>query len=256
MADYNSGLPVRTEADGTDERLHAKIVDGANPSQMATVDTDLNLHVELHGNDPTGADQVVRTSEIGALTPDGIYDATNNTIPGNLATIVHERAITPGAPQSTIRATGINSSVNTDVWAQDVAIRDENGNPFSASNPLPTTSVDSEGLEVNNFDQSGAPVAANGTSNHDYTVTALKTLKLSHIYASGSGKIKIEVQVEGPAATFTTKFVSFNSTAKPDIDIWINENIAIAAGLKVRVIRTNKDNQSQDLYSTICGHEI
>lgn len=256
MADYNSGLPVRTEADGTDERLHVKIVDGTTPAQRATVDTDGNVHIEVHGDDPAGTDRILRLSEEGALTPDGIYDVALNTKPGNLATIVHARAISPGAPQSTIRATGIQSSVNTDVWAQDVAIRDESGNPFSASNPLPVTSVDSEGTEVNNYDVSGAQVAANGTSNHDYTVTAATTLKLSQIWATASGKMKIEVQVEGPAATFTTKFVGFNSTANPNIEMPINEHISVAAGLKVRVIRTNKDQQPQDLYSTICGHEI
>ena len=29
MADYDSGLPVRSEADGTDERVQVKIVDKA-----------------------------------------------------------------------------------------------------------------------------------------------------------------------------------------------------------------------------------
>jgi hypothetical protein len=256
MSDIPSGMPVRTEADGTDERLHAKLVDGAVPAQMMTVDTDLNAHVETHGNDPAGVDRVIRTSELGALTPDGVYDAADNTKPGNLALIVHERNAAPGDAQSTIRATGINSSVNTGVWAQDVAIRDENGNPFTAANPLPVTNVDSEGTEVNDYNTASLAAAASG--NHDYTVTALMTLKLSAIWGSASGKLKIEVQIETAAAsgTFVTRFVGFNSTANPNIDLPIKENISVVAGARVRVIRTNLDNQPQSVYTTISGHEI
>lgn len=257
MSDYNSGLPVRTEADGTDERLHAKIVDGVTPSQRMTVDTDLNAHVEMHGNDPASVDRVVRLSEIGALTPDGLYDVANNTKPGNLGMIASSRNVAPGDTTQTQRLTAKTGTVDTDVRALDVSLHDEDGNKFSASNPLPVTSVDSEGTEVNDYNTVAA-VAANATSNHDYTVTALKTLKLSQIWAAASGKLKIEVQVETGVATgvFTTRFVGFNSTANTNIRIPVNENIAVAAGVRVRVIRTNKDNQPQDVYSTISGHEI
>jgi hypothetical protein len=258
MADYNSGLPIRSEADGLDERVHVKIVDGTNPAvNQVTVDSDKNLHVEIHGNDPAGVDRVVRTSELGALTPDGVYDASNNTKPGNSAIIVHSRAVSPGDAQSVIRATGINSTVNTDVWAQDVAIRDEQGNPFSASNPLPVTLVDSEGDEINDYKAAPA-IIKDATDNHDYTVTALKTLKLQQIEASASGKMKMEVKVETGVATnvFTTKWVMFNSTANPNLSLWIKEQLTVAAGVRVRVTLKNLDNQPQDLYSTISGHEI
>ena len=49
MADYDSGLPIRSEADGTDERVQVKIVDKTNPdTQQATVDTDDNLKVGVY----------------------------------------------------------------------------------------------------------------------------------------------------------------------------------------------------------------
>lgn len=252
--DYNSSLPVRTEADGTDERLHVKIVDGTTPSQRATVDTDNNVHVEIHGNDPVGTDRVVRLSQLGALTPDGVYSATNNTKPGNTGLTASTRAATPDDTTQTQRITSITNSTKR---LLDVAMHDEDGNVFSASNPLPVTSVDSEGTEVNNY-QTNGNIAINASSNHDYTVTALKTLKLSQVWVSASGKAKAEVQVETGVATgvFTTIFVAFNSTANTNMQIPINENIAVAAGVRVRVIRTNKDNQAQDLYSTISGHEV
>jgi hypothetical protein len=255
MSDYNSGLPIRSEADGTDERLHVKIVDGSNPAvNQVTVDSDKNLHVEIHGNDPAAVDRVVRTSEEGALTPDGVYDVAGNTKPGNSGIIASERNATPSHATQTQRITSVTNGTKR---LLDISLHDEDGNVFSASNPLPITSVDSEGVEVNNFLPS-ADVAAGGIENHDYTVTAAKTLKLSQIWASASGKMKIEVQIEdGVAAnTFTTKFVGFNSTANPNIEIVVKENITVAAGVRVRVIRTNKEMQPQDLYTTISGHEI
>lgn len=256
MADFNSSLPIRTEADGADARLHVKIVDGTTTAvnQMA-VDSDKNAHVEIHGNDPAGTDRVVRLSELGALTPDGLYNVTSNTKPGNVGIIAHTRSATPGDATQNLRVTAIAGSANR--VAQDVAITDEDGVPFSPANPLPVTWVDSEGAEVNNF-LAGANIAAGATSNHDYTVTAAKTLKLSQIVASASGKLKVEIQVETAAAagTYNTVFVGFNSTSNPNIVVPVNENITVAAGVKVRIIRTNKDLASQDVYSTICGHEI
>lgn len=258
MPDFNSSLPVRSEADGVDARVQVKVVDATNPgTQQMIVDTDSNAHVESHGNDPAGVDRVLRLSELGALTPDGVYDVADNTKPGNVGMIAHTRAATPGDAEQNIRVTGINSSVDADVWAQDVAIRDEQGNPFTPANPFPVTVVDSEGSEVNNYNTAAA-LAAAGSSNHDYTVTAATTLKLSQVWASASAKLKIQVQVETGVASgvFNTVFVGFNSTATPNIEVPIKENISVAAGVKVRVIRTNLDNQPQDVYSTISGHEI
>lgn len=255
MSDYNSGLPVRSEADGVDEKVIVKITDGqmGGTNQM-TVDSDQNAHVEIHGNDPAGVDRVVRTSELGALTPDGVYSASDNTKPGNSGLIASVRDAAPSDTTQTQRVTAVTNGTKR---LLDVSIHDENGAPFSASNPLPVTSVDSEGTEVNNYDTSAA-IAAGASDNHDYTVTAATTLKLYQIWASASGKMKIEVQVETGVATdvWTTRFVAFNSTANPNIEIVIRENITVAAGVRVRVIRTNKDNQAQDVYSTISGHEI
>lgn len=251
MADYNSGLPVRTEADGTDERLHAKIVDGTTPSQRMIVDTDGNAHAEMHGNDPTATDRVVRTSELGALTPDGVYHATNNTKPGNSGLIASTRDAAPSDTTQTQRITSVTSST---VRALDVSMRDGIGNAFSATNPLHVTITDVAGNEINDYNT--ATVAAGATNNHDYTAAA--TFKLSQIWAAASGKMKIIVSVETGVATgvFTPRFVGFNSTANPNIEIPIHEFITVLTGVRVRVARTNLDNQSQDLYSTISGHEI
>lgn len=132
------------------------------------------------------------------------------------------------------------------------------GANVSALNPIPVVfSSDPSGTEINDYNTVVA-VAANGTSNHDYTVTVAKTFILTQIIASGSGKMKIEVQIETAAGsgTFNTKYVLFNSTANPNINEEFKSPIQVVAGARVRIIRTNKDNQAQDLYSTISGEEV
>lgn len=253
--DYNSGLPIRSESDGADEKVIVKITDGVPGSvNQMSVDSDKNAHVEVHGNDPAGLDRVLRVSEIGALTPDGVFNATNNTKPGNLGLVASSRSLTLGDATQTERLTSIANGTKK---LLDISIHDENGEAFSASNPLPVTNVDSEGTEVNNFNTS-VNVVAGASANHDYTVTALTTLKLTSIWASASGKMRVQVQVETGIASgvFNTIFVGFNSTASPNIEISIKEAITVTAGVRVRVIKMNNDKQSQDLYTTISGHEI
>ena len=113
------------------------------------------------------------------------------------------------------------------------------------------------GTPINNYN-TVASVAGGATSNHDYTVTAAKTLSLNQIEAAGSGKMKIEVQVETGVASgvFNTRWVQFNSTANTNMSIHIENPISVAAGVRVRVIRTNKEGSTQDVYSTISGYEL
>ncbi len=258
MSDYNSSLPVRTQADGSDERLHVKVVDGTNPAvNQMTVDSDKNAHIEVHGNDAASTDRVLILSEEGRIVPRGDYHAAQNSKPGSVATILHSRQSSPTEVHQTFRPSGIAGSDGDNARCLDVAIRDEDGNKFTASNPLPVTFVDSEGAEINDYSTS-ANVAAAASSNHDYAVTSGKTLKLAQINCSASGKAKFEIQVESGVATgtFSTKFVLFNSTSMPSVSLVVREFISISAGVRVRVIRTNKDNQAQDVYSTISGHEI
>lgn len=127
----------------------------------------------------------------------------------------------------------------------------------SASNPLSVT-IESTvlGTAVNDYKDASA-IGAGSSDNHDYTVTAGKTLTLKQIVAAGSGKAKMEVEIETGVATgvFTSKFVQFNSTADTNMQITLQAPISVAAGVRVRVVMSNRDLLSQDLYSTICGSE-
>lgn len=257
MADYDSGLPIRSEADGADERVQVKIVDRSNPdTQQMTVDTDNNAHVEVHGNDPAGVDRVIRTSEQGSTEIDGVYDASNNTEPSNVGLIAQQRNATPGDSLQTERLTSVEDSGGT-VRALDIALHDEDGEPYTANNPMPVAISEFEGDEVCDYKTSSS-VASDASVTHDYTVTAAKTFVGQRVWASGSGKMKVEVQLEdAPAAgTYTTIFVGFNSTANPNVNIFLDKICGKqVAGAIVRLVLTNRDNQPQDLYSTLVGTE-
>ena len=151
----------------------------------------------------------------------------------------------------------LTSVTSGGVTALDVSMHDAAGNAFSTSNPLPVTfSDDLQGVEVNHY--ATDTIAAAGTSNHLYTVTALKTLLLKQVWVSGSGKLKASVQVETGVATgvYDTYFVGFNSTADANIQFEFKSPIHVADGVRVRVVILGRDNQGQDVYSTICGNEI
>lgn len=256
MADKDTALPVRSQADGTDERLHCKIVDGvADPAINRTqVDEDYNLHVEIHGNAPgvTAVDHVIRTSELGAITPDGVYHSADNTKPGNSGVITSTRAITPDDSTQSFRVTGVKGTVpDGAVHAMDVALHDEAGNAYGVTNPLPVVVSEVEGgTPVQVFQASAVPLAVSGVENHDYPVTAAKTMKFWQVLASASGKIKVEVFVNA-----VLKATYFNSTANTNVETTWKVPFTAAAAQVVRVRITNRDNQPMDVYSTIIGVE-
>ena len=122
MADAGRPLSVRTEADGTSEYLRTRVADATNNSQLQTVDANGNAHVQPNGNNPASSPVTLKLSERGYSNADGIYDATNNTIPSTQANVVAVRNATPGSAQETIRQTGVNGSTETTVWAADVSL--------------------------------------------------------------------------------------------------------------------------------------
>jgi len=258
MSDKKFGQPIRTEADGTDSRVHTKIVDFTSPAgvdKQAEVSEKL-VHVRAFGQDPANTKVQLKLSEQGHVNPQGDYDASTNTVPASSGLVAHDRTATPGLSHQNKRITGVTNST---VHALDVAIRDEDGTPYSLANPLPVQQVGAtEGDEINNYDTS-VDVASDAADNHDYTVTALKTLILKSVSCSTSGRARFEVQIEtAPSSgTFTTREVKFGTASNPNAEFdFSHAPISVPAGAIVRVIRTNTDNQAQDVYSTIKGIEV
>lgn len=171
----------------------------------------------------------------------------------------------------TLRVVANQGAANATPWNENIA--QIAGAAPAATNPLPTRLTDGTsfystanplpvkfaigGTAINDYKDATA-VASGASDNHDYTVTAAKTLSLSQIEAAGSGKAKMTVAIETGVATgvFNTVFVQFNSTAETNMSIKLSDPISVAAGVRVRVTMSNRDLLSQDLYSTISGSEL
>jgi hypothetical protein len=233
MSDVNSSLPVRTEAAGD---VAVKIVDSTVTSQQLKVNSDGSIDTNILGTVPVSA--------------------TNLDI-RDLSASQDNVAISDGTDTLAINGDG---SINATVTATDLDIRDlshtqdsvkvGDGTDLLAVNADGSINVKivdgSPGTAINDYNTVAA-VAGGATSTHTYTAVA--DFNLTQIEATGSGKMKIEVQVNG-----STKFVRFNSTANPNMTITLTQPAAITSGQTITIIRSNKENQAQDVYSTISGY--
>lgn len=154
-------------------------------------------------------------------------------------------------------ATGLADFNNGATGAQTIRVAANlaiAGANVSGSNPVPVTITGATtGTEVLDFKQATS-VAANASDTHTYTITATKTLTLQHIQAAASGKIKVEIKL-GTIGAEVTKVILFNSTANPVVDYVFAAPQNLPDTEDVKVIITNLDNQSQNVYSTIEGYE-
>lgn len=254
----DNGGAITVDASNLDIRDLSAASDSVEAVQDTHDDLNANANLQVGNADVANGNPVPISDAGGAITVDAIdldirdLDSASDSVTV-VATDLDIRDLSSASDSVTVVATDLDIR-NLSAAQDNVAanIRDESGAAFSASNPLPVSVVDSEGTEVNNYN-TAASVAAGGTSNHDYTTPS--AFKLRKIWAAASGKLKIEVQIETAAAsgTFNTVYVGFNSTAHPTIDIHLSDAITVASGARVRTIRTNADNQAQDVYSTVSG---
>lgn len=250
MADFNgAALPVRTFADA-DERLQTKLVDYTTPTQGATIDSNGQLYVQVHGDNPSGASEVLRLSELGSASVDGVYDATNNSDPSQVGLVACARAASPGDTDQTQRLTSVT---NGNKRLLDMALHDEDGAAFSDANPLPVYMAADPGTEVHNYDTQ-ASLASGGTDNHDYAVTT-GVFELHQVWCGASGKGRYEVQWSSDGVAFNTLAVAFGTAASPNVDIKFARPYSLTGSgtALIRVIRRNNENQAQDVYTTIVG---
>lgn len=212
---------------GTAITLGQKVMASSIPVTIASDQTDLG--VKLHD----GADNAITSQASGG-----------------------QRALDVGinVAGAQVDPRDIRALTDFDHVTADLAVA---GAPVTTLNPVPVTVVSEVlGTEVNKYNTTSS-LAAGSPVNHDYTITSLKTFKGRKFWASGSGKIKAEVQISADGTTFTTFWVGFNSTANPNIsiDLDVLTITETGTGSKIRIIMTNKDNQAQDVYSTISGSE-
>lgn len=222
------------------------------PASPGTASSFSMLGGAIYNSSPisltTGQQASLQSDSAGRLLVDGsqVTQPVSGTVTANQG----------GAPwsQNITQISGASPSASN-----SLPVEISLGSSFvSSSNPLPVI-IDPAGAGTPIMDYKDASAIAAGSSdNHDYTVTAGKTLHLQQIESSAAGKAKMVLQIETGVATsiFTPLAAQFNSTATPDMSLIIQAPILVAAGVRVRVTMTNRDNQADDLYSSIIGFEI
>lgn len=101
-------------------------------------------------------------------------------------------------------------------------------------------------------DYNTATVAGGATSNHDYTVATAMLVKSIEFSSSGAGKVQL---LTGPVASLVAKWTGFIPKQGGTVSVKFDPaiEVPVTSTGTVRLIRTNREGSSQDLYSTIVG---
>lgn len=253
MSDYDSQLPIRSKQD-IDERVLAKLQDGQDPGGVdKTMEiSERKIHVRNHSKDSDGNDREQLLSQEGHSLTNGKHDSTNNKRPSSNGVVANDRGDQTESGQN-LRPTAVSGE--SGAMCLDISLHDQAGQAYDADNPLYVVNTDDPGAEIEDYDQAVA-IAKNASANHDYTTTS--EFRSLNVELSASGKARFELQVETAptSGTFNTVMVKFNSTSNPNCEIKLKKPKAIANGSIIRVVKTNLDNQAQDLYSVINGVEV
>lgn len=241
MSDFNSSLPVRTEAAGD---VIAKIADASTPSQQLAVDSSGKITTKLNDGSGTSLTSTLVNSKQSLDVTASSEGTDGSAVPFGTLQV-------GGTDGTNLQALSVDSNGQL-----NINLHDASGNAFTDSNPLPVSISDTiaGATEVLDY-KTAASVASNASDTHTYTVTSSKTLKLQKISASASGRIKVEIQL-GTIGSEATKVVLFNSTANPNVEYSFNAPQSVPDTDDVLVIITNLDKQSEDVYSTIEGYEV
>lgn len=184
-----------------------------------------------------------------------IGDVTVNNAAGAAAVNIQD-----GGNSITVDGAVTVSATDLDIrdltLAQDAVRVSANTTANSETNPIYVKiATVVSGNEVHSYNTAAA-VASDATSNHDYTVTGTTFLLKSVIGAfSGGGKIEIQT---GPVASLATRAVAFVSKEGGVVQLNFDPaiEVPVTSTGTVRVIRTNRQGQAQDVYSTIIGNDI
>lgn len=112
-------------------------------------------------------------------------------------------------------------------------------------------------VAVHDFDLA-ADVDKDVSVNHDISIADGVIFNLKKIINSATGISTFELQIGDGAAVevFVTKAVVYGSTETPNPDIILDYPLKVtgtANTTTIRLVKTNRENQAQDLNSTIIG---
>lgn len=275
----DNGGSITVDATDFDIRDLDSAQDSVEVFQATHDNLNLNANIQVGNTDVANGNPVPVSDAGGSLTVDAInldirdlafatdkVDVSGSTNIGlDAATLAALESITVqnGAGAAAVNIQDGGNSITVDAIDLDIrdlthvsdSIKVGDGTDLLAVNTDGSINVviqEDVGTEVVDYDTAAA-VAGGASSNHDQVFATAS--KLFQVWATASGKLKIQVQIETGSATgvFNTIAVGFNSTANPNIDLELAKYAAIPLGARVRVIRTNLENQAQDVYSTIVG---
>lgn len=234
---YNSTPPTLTNT-----QQAALQVDANGRLIVASASTD------DHNYGVVGATTLRTAAQIGNAT--GAADFNFGTVGAQTLRTAAQMGNATGAADFNNGATG----AQTLRTAANLAVAGAN---VSNTNPVPVVlATGSAGTYVNKYNTT-ASLATSASTNHDYTITASKTMTVRKFWASASGAIRADMQTSPDGTTFTTFWTGFNSASNPNITVDL-DTLAIqdsGTGSKIRIVITNDDNKVFNVYSTISGVE-
>lgn len=251
------------------------VKDGSGTDYVPLVDTDGHLQVDVlsmpavtvgQTDDAAFAIGTDKVSGAGYLADETTPDSVDEGDIGAARMTLDRKQLFVLVDKTTdANRLVIDSSGAASVNLTKHALTNTNALPISKNNTantetnpifVQTVITATSGEEIHDYDTSSA-VAADTADNHDYTVAGT-TFLLKSIIVAGSGNIKFEVQV-GPLASLVTKAVGFLTGRAGDSKQIFFEpaiEVPVTGTGTVRIVRTNRENQATDVYSTIIGNDI
>lgn len=165
---------------------------------------------------PTVALDVNIANNTLSIDVSGVYDSGSNPSPDSIGLIASERDVSPTNSTQVNRLTSIK---NGDTTALDVALRDENGDPYSALNPLNVVSP-------SNTISTGSPTTPTVTDVSSVILAANSSRK--YVYIVNNSSVVMHIQL-GQSAVFG-RGIRLNSNSMYEItadNLWTGSIHAI-----------------------------
>lgn len=241
MADFEGALPIRT---ARDDDVKVKLVDFAG-GDPATAGLKIESDGSVNARITDGTNTLAVNADGSANTVSKISDGTDTleiNTDGSLNAVVK---VSDGTDTMSVNTDG---SVNTLTKITDGTDTLEINTDGSLN-----VSVTAAGTKVVYPDT--ATLAANATETFDYVVTSGKTFQGDLVLVGGEGKTKVEFGTWN-GTLFTSKGVYFQQPAMntpvplPSLELLGDGTAAI------RVLVTNKDKASSDVYLSLQGREV
>ena len=238
-----------------DRRQLIVLTDATTATQRLAIDASGNANVILAANSGVDIGDVDVTSVIpgvGATNLGKAVDAVAGANDVGVASLfVVDAVLSAITPADGDYARG-RVDANGALWTNDVTLA-ANGETTPIYVQVVTTGVSAN--EVHDY-KTTAAVAGDGTTNHDYTVTGTTLLVKSVIWASSGGS-KMELQT-GNLAALATDAVGFISKEGGVAQLFFDPPIEVPVGTvgTARRILTNRQGQTQDLYSVLIGNDV